>query len=101
MNPAEPASSSPDPEGIVARGESELLRTLDDAGVGTWSWDLKAGKISLSQTCAELLGASELDCQDPDVLQNVVHPDDREMRASAIQKAAERGEPYDIDYRVV
>ena len=41
--------------------ESELRRTLDEAGVGTWSWDLVTERISLSHTCAELMGATTLD----------------------------------------
>ena len=101
MNCPELISHPSDQAGIIGQGESELRRTLDDAGIGTWSWDLVAGKISLSKTCAELMGATKLDGEHPEVLQNLIHPDDREMRANAIQHAIERGDAYDIDYRVV
>src|SRR5436309_3436995 len=101
MSQLEPAPLVSDPTRLVAQVESELRRTLDDAGIGTWSWDLVAGKISLSQTCAELLGATELEGVSPNALQDVVHPEDREMRANAIQHAVERGGTYDVDYRVV
>ena len=85
MNRPELKSHPSDQAGIIGQGESELRRTLDDAGIGTWSWDLVAGKISLSKTCAELMGATKLDGEHPEVLQNLIHPDDREMRANAIQ----------------
>ena len=101
MNRPELISHPSDQAGIIGQGESELRRTLDDAGIGTWSWDLVAGKISLSKTCAELMGATKLDGEHPEVLQNLIHPDDREMRANAIQHAIERGDAYDIDYSVV
>jgi two-component system, LuxR family, sensor kinase FixL len=101
MNRPESVSPPLSSDVVLAQGERELRRTLDDAGVGTWSWDFVAGKISLSQTCAELLGVTELDYDDPNVLHSVVHPDDRQMRAHAIQQAIECGDAYDIDYRVV
>ena len=98
-----PQSKSP-PAGFpnsLLQVESELRRTLDEAGVGTWSWDLVTEKISLSHTCAELMGATTLDVQDTDVLQGLIHPEDRQRRAKAIQHAIERGGTYDIDYRVI
>src|SRR5512133_820198 len=81
--------------------ESELRRTLDEAGVGTWSWDLVTERTSLSHTCAELMGATTLDVQDSDVLQSLIHPEDRQRRVKAIQHAIERRGTYDIDYRVI
>jgi two-component system sensor kinase FixL len=81
--------------------ESELRRTLDEAGVGTWSWDLVTERISLSHTCAELMGATTLDVQDSDVLQSLIHPEDRQRRVKAIQHGIERRGTYDIDYRVI
>jgi two-component system, LuxR family, sensor kinase FixL len=97
-----PHSESP-PAGFpnsLLQVESELRRTLDEAGVGTWSWDLVTEKVSLSHTCAELMGATTLDVQDTDVLQGLIHPEDRQRRAKAIQHAIECGGTYDIDYRV-
>jgi two-component system sensor kinase FixL len=75
--------------GVDGQVESELRSTLDDAGIGTWSWDLIGGKVSLSNTCAELLGAPRLEFEDMGVLQTFVHPADRKTRATALEHAVE------------
>lgn len=83
------------------QAENELRSTLDDAGIGTWSWDLVNGKIALSKTCAELLGTADVEFQNFGLLADMVHPEDREARARAIQTAIESGGHYDVDYRVI
>jgi len=87
--------------GLQLQAENELRSTLDDAGIGTWSWDLVSGKIALSETCAQLLGAARLEVEDFSALSVLVHPDDREERARVIQNAIEHGGSYDVDYRVM
>ncbi len=101
MTLAKPAPSSPDSAALDAQVESELRSTLDDAGIGTWSWDLSTGRISLSETCARLFGLSQLELDDATFLQHAVHPQDREQRAEAIQRAIEQSGAYDLDFRVV
>jgi two-component system sensor kinase FixL len=98
------SDSNQDPagsHGLQLRAENELRSTLDDAGIGTWSWDLVSGKIALSETCAQLLGAARLEVEDFSALSDLVHPDDREERARVIQNAIEHGGSYDVDYRVM
>jgi|tagenome__1003787_1003787.scaffolds.fasta_scaffold20975972_3 two-component system sensor kinase FixL len=86
---------------VDLHAENELRSTLDDAGIGTWSWDLMSGKIVLSETCAQLLGTSRLEFGDFRALSDLIHPDDREARARVIQHAIEHGGSYDVDYRVL
>jgi two-component system, LuxR family, sensor kinase FixL len=86
---------------LDAEGESELRSTVDDAGIGTWSWNLATGHIRLSRTCARLLGASRLEFDSLEMLQALVHPADRDVRTAGIQRAIDHGGAYDVDYRVI
>jgi two-component system sensor kinase FixL len=93
--------SAADRIGLAAEGESELRSTVDDAGIGTWSWNLVTGQIGLSRTCARLLGAPRLEFASLEMLQALVHPADRDVRTAGIQRAIDHGGAYDIDYRVI
>lgn len=79
----------------------EFRRTLDDVGICIWSLDIPTGQALMSANCARLFGV------EPDQLttfaasQALVHPDDRAIRAEAIQRAIREGSRYEVDYRVV
>lgn len=87
-------------EAAAGSANGELESILDEALVGTWSYDGATGKVRLSSTCATLLGSSERELQGLEAFRSLVHPDDREARDRVLDRALVQGGRYDIDYRV-
>ena len=79
----------------------ELRQTLDDVGVCIWSLDIPTGRVTVTPTCARLFGVPPEQLTTFADTQLLVHPDDRQARAAAIQAALREGGGYEVDYRVV
>lgn len=79
----------------------ELRQTLDEMGVCVWSLDIPTGRATVSPTCARLFGVSPRKLTTFAASQALVHPDDRQARADAIDRALREGGSYEVDYRVV
>ncbi len=79
----------------------ELRWTLEEVGICFWSLDVPTGRVTVSPSGAQLFGVSPERLTTFEASQDLVHPDDREPRARAIQRALERGGAYEVDYRVV
>ncbi|MGU3340710.1 PAS domain S-box protein [Methylobacterium mesophilicum] len=79
----------------------ELRETLDDVGVCIWSLDIPTGRVTVSPTCARLFGVPPEQLTTFAASQALVHPEDRQGRANAIQRALRDGGSYEADYRVV
>lgn len=80
---------------------AELLQTLDEVGICIWSLDSATGRVTASPTCARLFGVPAERLTSFADAQALVHPDDRQARADAIQRALREGGSYEIDYRVM
>ncbi|MER2268269.1 PAS domain-containing sensor histidine kinase [Methylobacterium oxalidis] len=78
----------------------ELRQTLDDVGVCIWSLDIPTGRITVSPTYAQLFGVRSEELTTFATSQALVHPEDRQVRADAIQRALKEGGSYEVDYRV-
>ena len=92
---------SADLERDVTRASDELRQTLDEVGICVWSLDIPTGRATVSPTCARLFGVPPERLTTFADSQALVHPDDRQARADAIQKALREGGSYEVDYRVV
>ena len=79
----------------------ELRQTLDDVGVCIWSLDIPTGRVTVSPTCARLFGVPPEQLTTFAASQALVHPDDRQARAEAIQRTLREGGGYEVDYRVM
>jgi signal transduction histidine kinase len=98
------------------RESEEFHRLAAEAGnVGTWSVDLETGSAVLSSRMAELMGYAPDDHEaapsqpEPGHWQQrvpreawmaSVHPDDRATLNRSIAAAQDRGEPFDLEFRV-
>ncbi|AWB22816.1 PAS domain S-box protein [Methylobacterium currus] len=107
-HPAPSGHSPPDAQeldGAALRSEAlhgeELRWTLEEVGICFWSLDVPTGRVTVSPSGAQLFGVSPERLTTFEASQDLVHPDDREPRARAIQRALERGGAYEVDYRVV
>ncbi|MCF4124570.1 PAS domain S-box protein [Methylobacterium sp. SyP6R] len=84
-----------------APNAEELRQTLDEVGICFWSLDPGTGRITVSPSGARLFGVPPERLGTFEATQSLVHPDDREARASVIRRALDRGGSYEVDYRVV
>lgn len=77
-----------------------LSLALAAARLGDWHWDAVSDVLTLSARAAEICGSPEAPPPTFAKLQELVHPDDRELMAAALQSAiAERGD-YSVEHRL-
>lgn len=91
-------------EQAVVRSEFLLSRSQSIAHVGSYEFPLPpAGEAHCSAELSRIIGRPDLGATitTSDYLNQVVHPDDRELVRSALQEVARPGERYETTYRVV
>jgi PAS domain-containing protein len=70
---------------------------------GSWEWDIAANVVTWSDELYELFGLApgSVALTYESYLEHGVHPEDWEIVAAAVQRAAETGEPFEVDHRVL
>src|SRR5262245_59076835 len=89
---------------LAALRESEgWLRLALEAGrMGTWDWDISAGKVTWSESLEAIHGLAPGTFPGTvEAYQQDIHPDDRERVLRAIREALEGGEDHHLEYRLV
>jgi PAS domain S-box-containing protein len=82
--------------------ERELAEAQALAHMGNWSWDILADRVSWSDELYRLFGLEPQSQRlDFDGYLARVHPDDRELARSIVERAQKTGEPFAFDHRVV
>ena len=88
----------------LALKESEERLQLAQAagGIGTWTWDMKTGRVTWSESLERIHGL------EPGAFggtfedfQRDIHPEDRGRVLATLERAVNEDEPYQLDYRVV
>ncbi len=80
---------------------SERLRlALAASRLGDWSWDSKTDIVNMSETAARISGVPPGPHMTWSEMRALVHEDDREATAAAIEKALAENTDYDVEYRV-
>ncbi|MBD3402966.1 PAS domain S-box protein, partial [candidate division GN15 bacterium] len=83
--------------------ERSLARAQRIARVGSWRWLIKEDKAFYTPEMFRVLGMDPGD--EPLGLQRFLdeflHPEDRDTVATAIRNSSERGDPYDVQVRIV
>lgn len=87
----------------LRRSSPDLQAALDAAGlVGTWLYDIPAGRIALSAPVARLIGFAPADAERglalPAFLAGL-HGADQARTEGAVRAAGERGGPFDLGFR--
>lgn len=86
------------------RVEAELENAQRIAHVGSWTWDVKHDRlISCSREYARIHGVSmdEIHAHLDRQMEQVVHAEDVERVSRDFKKFDERGESYEIEYRIL
>jgi PAS domain S-box-containing protein len=81
--------------------EARLLLALEAGRLGIWSWDLATNRVHSSETQALIHGRSADQTETEIGSEGNIHPDDREIVRTAIERAIANEAADRITYRVV
>lgn len=91
--------------GALQQSRRRMELALDAGGiVGTWDFDISAGRVSINALFAELLGISAEEARqgvDMRQLAHFLHPDDRGVALTALTQAVRAGTEYRCQFRMV
>jgi PAS domain S-box-containing protein len=86
----------------LRRDREERLRiAMDAAQMGTWDWDLVAGRGSWSDRTAEIMGVAPGTEITPEMRYELVHPDDRDWVGKQVVESIQTGRDFATEYRIV
>ncbi|HLT16270.1 MAG TPA: EAL domain-containing protein [Acidimicrobiales bacterium] len=85
-------------EGALPRHAEAMALAERMAGVGSWSWEADTAEVHWSPGMHELLGSP---AEGPTRLDEVLHPEDVDRYAAAIDRMIAEEAPFDEEYRVV
>src|SRR5581483_5455684 len=76
-------------------------RAIHGTQDGLWEWDLLGERLWLSPRYRALLGFEERELWgDPSVLEELMHPQDRERARAALEARLQGQAPYDVELRL-
>jgi len=90
-------------ENKLKQSESQLAEAQRLANVGSWNWDLQSNERTWSDELYRIFGlarsrpAPDLDA----TVSECVHPDDREIVKSSIQRSITNKESYSFSFRII
>ncbi|MDQ2056346.1 PAS domain S-box protein [Halobellus sp. H-GB7] len=76
-------------------------RVQDIAAIGVWEYHPSTGELEWSDGIRQIHGVDE--AYEPSLEDGIefYHPDDRETVVTAVDRALETGDPYDLDLRII
>ena len=87
-------------ERALKESQAELKRAQGIGRIGSWKVNLRTGELVVSEETYQLLRLSRGMQLDYSNVLSIIHPEDA-TRVDATWKACLKGEPYDIEYRVL
>lgn len=81
--------------------EERLSLALKASSMGLWEWDLVTGELYWSDELKKMFGLRKYDRVTLEKYKARLHPDDREMTESTIERSRATGEMYQVEHRVV
>ena len=89
-------------EEALRASEAQLEEAQRIARIGSWDWELASGRLTWSKELFRIYGV------DPDTFTpsyegfiEAVHPEDREIANSAVERAMSDHRPFEFEHRVV
>ena len=86
----------------LAASEAKLKEAQRIANIGYWERDVIADRITWSEETCRIFGLQSYGgdlCQTK--LQELIHPDDRQLQSQALAEALKGKRLYDVEYRIV
>jgi PAS domain S-box-containing protein len=81
--------------------EEHLLFILESAGMGTWDWDLRSGRLVWSERCLEMFGIPTGGEMTYERFLKALHPEDRERVGQAVEHSLSENQDYNIEMRAL
>jgi PAS domain S-box-containing protein len=89
-------------EQSARRSEERLRFALEAVSMGTWEWDLAAQTVKWSDNLESVHGLRPGTFDGTfESYRREIHPDDRDLVLTSIQRAIQEGVPHDVEYRIV
>jgi PAS domain S-box-containing protein len=88
-------------ERALKESEANLSRAQRIAHIGNWTWDTKKDRVYCSDEFYRIFGMPRQDYITYGQFINTLNPEDRDPVNGAVDAALNRGEIYNIDYRIV
>jgi diguanylate cyclase (GGDEF)-like protein/PAS domain S-box-containing protein len=89
-------------ESALRESEAHLRLAMESAQMGMWYWEAGTDRFTYSDGLNVLFGRpGESQPVDYRVLQQRLHPEDRELFAATLRHAIRHGNDFTVDYRVV
>lgn len=85
---------------VVAKKKYIMNQAEELAKLGSWEWDIKNDKWIMSENWKKIHGVADIQLTTNQLLP-IAHPEDRPAIFEAFKRAAENGEPYDIQHRII
>jgi PAS domain S-box-containing protein len=95
-----PVNIGMQPEADAPFNQGALLQALGASGAGIWEWDVQTNRTVWSEAIWPLYGLDRL--RDPPCFDSwlaSIHPDDRAHVAAQVVRAADKGEPFEVEWR--
>ncbi|HWF08532.1 MAG TPA: CheR family methyltransferase, partial [Bryobacteraceae bacterium] len=89
-------------EAAERESQERLVAAQEAARMATFDWNPETQSIMFSRGAADLLGTDPRSAYaSMDSVMDLIHPEDRAARHAALQRSAESGEDFAIEYRLV
>lgn len=86
-------------EESLRESEYNLAKAQSMSHVGSWRSDPLTGELRVSDELLRIMGLSREEAT-PEVLANLIHPEDRDSVMALLQKGTEQGNNYEIEHRL-
>jgi two-component system sensor kinase FixL len=87
-------------KGVLHEADQRLELAAESADLGFWSWDAQTGRMWMTPKGRVLRGYEGDERLDMERFLSSVHPEDREKLRRLIDKAAEQGRSFELEYRL-
>jgi len=84
----------------LRQSEANLARAQQIAHLGSYSWNIQTNEIFWSEELKSILGIT-IEKTSFGLTNSLVHPDDFKQFSEAERLALEKGQPFDIEYRII
>jgi PAS domain S-box-containing protein len=84
----------------IQNTQNKFQTVLSDGKIGFWEYDFKSQVISVSDNIRQRMGIPAGVALSQEMLQNLIHPDDRKLHLDAQKKVFLERTPYEIEFRI-
>ncbi|MFW9847488.1 MAG: PAS domain S-box protein, partial [Candidatus Thorarchaeota archaeon] len=89
-------------EEALRRSEASLAEAQKIAHLGNWNWDILTDEVHWSDEVYNIFGVSPQNFSGSyDAFLKFVHPNDRDLVKSSIDRAITKQDPYRIEHRII